>query len=90
MTKPFNLPSKYVFIGFILIIVISFVFLGLFLYDNFYLALSEGKTVYISSSDIAFQKINSELFDKIITKINEKINPAPEDWSKIKDPFLYY
>jgi hypothetical protein len=90
MTKPFNLPSKYIFIGFILIIIISFVFLGSFLYNNFYLALSESKTVYISSSDIAFQKINSNLFDKIVSKIDDKINSSLQDFSNIKNPFLYY
>lgn len=86
----FNSSSKYLFAIFILLIISSFGLLSFFLYNNFYLALSEGKTVYISSSDIAFQKINSDLFAKIIGKINEKNKTSPTDLGVIKDPFLPY
>jgi len=86
----FNLISKYLFLIIILVIIISFSFLGFFLYKNFYRPLSSAEPIYIPVSLIAFQRIDINLLNKIITKIEEKNKREEIDWGAIKNPFIPY
>ena len=85
-----NLLSKYLFLIIIILIIISYSFMGYFLYKNFYQAIYLSEPIYISGSDIALQRINTNLLNQVIAKIEEKNKGKEVDWNTVKNPFIPY
>jgi len=86
----FRLQSSHIFILFIFFTIISFSFLGYFLYVNFYQALAMPNPLYPSSTDIALQRIDTKLFNTVTAEIEKKKAGENIDWAKMKNPFLPY
>lgn len=85
-----NLPSKYLFLITIILIIISYSFMGYFLYKNFYQAIYLSGPIYLSGSDIALQRINTNLLNQVIAKIEEKNKGKEVNWNTVKNPFILY
>ena len=69
----------------ILVILIILISLSLFLYKNFYQAITQTKEIIILRGKVAVDTVNLEKFDIIINKLTEKI--APHELKNIISPF---
>ncbi len=85
-----TIKSKYLFYLIMTIILVSFYFLGIFLYENFYLAIAQSSQIYLSSSELALQRVDLNRLVEVVTKIDKKTAPTQIDWTKVKNPFRPY
>lgn len=69
----------------ILMALISLISLSLFLYKNFYQAVTQTKEILILRQKVAIEAVNLEKFNIIMNKLAEKI--APHEIKNIKSPF---
>ncbi|MBI5731760.1 MAG: hypothetical protein HY982_00165 [Candidatus Magasanikbacteria bacterium] len=73
--------------GLTCLILASFIFFLFFLYQRFYLTLTQAEEIIVLKSQLAVETLDLDLFAKI-KKRAEKRRAAPSlDWSKIKNPF---
>ncbi|MBI2459043.1 MAG: hypothetical protein HYV53_00640 [Parcubacteria group bacterium] len=69
----------------ILITLIILIFLSLFLYKNFYQAITQTKEIMILREKVAIDAVNLEKFNLIMDKLAEKIRPS--EAQEIISPF---
>jgi hypothetical protein len=90
---PFNHLSKielvlrlglYILIGAILA---SFIFYLLFLYQRFYLTLTQAEEIIILKSQLAVNDLDIALFKEIQAKEERRTAERKIDWSKVYNPF---
>lgn len=67
------------------IVLSAIAYVSLFLYQNFYLTITQSKEIMILQKKVITGTVNTNQFDKIIKKINEKNNNNNN--SEIKNPF---
>lgn len=75
--KLFNLSTSKIFKYFYLIISIVcfviFIFISLFLYQNFYKTITQTEEIMVLRREVATEDINMNLFDRIIDRLSEKV-----------------
>lgn len=69
----------------ILVALIILISLSLFLYKNFYQAVTQTKEILILRQKVAIEAVNLEKFNIIINKLAEKTKPR--ELKNVKNPF---
>lgn len=87
--KPLKLtPKKLSGLTTTAIILISLpilIFMSLFLYKNFYQAITQTKEILILREKVAVETVNLEKFNIIMNKLEEKTKPR--EFKNVKNPF---
>jgi len=81
-------PQKIVTFSYLSVTLISLAALAytaLFLYKNFYQAITQSEIVVVLQKEVAISTVNIEKFDEILKKINHKT--TGRDLGEINDPF---
>ena len=78
---------KFAYFITILFFITIIIFLTLFLYKNFYLTLENIETVYSFQNELAIENIDTELFNKVELKLNEKANRPLPNFNSIQNIF---
>lgn len=83
----FELALRLIFYSFSGLILISFLILVFFLYQRFYLTLTQAEEIIVLKSQLALDTLNLELFRKIENNAARQ-KKSSLDWAKLRNPFL--
>jgi len=70
------------------LILATFVLTLWFLYQKFYLTLTQAEEIIILKSQLAVQDLDYTLYTKINNQILAKTQQSPYNWEAIKNPFI--
>ena len=79
--------TRYVYYIFITIIIMGLGFNAFFLYNEFYKTMTEAEVVYMLSSQVSFEIVNINLWEKIEENIKYKKTPAFTGEEILNNPF---
>jgi len=84
-----KLPSitRYIYYLSITLILLTFGFNVVFLYNNFYKTITQVEIVYMLNSQVSFEIIDINLWDDIEKTIEHKKTPVLEPEEILKNPF---
>lgn len=68
---------KYLTIVVVLLTIGSIFYTGNYLYNNFYLVVTEPQVIVLSDENISIDTISIKKFDNVIKNIEDKTNPPP-------------
>lgn len=89
MIKPIKLTPKKLSgltaMAIILIALTILIFMSLFLYKNFYQAITQTKEILILRQKVAVETVDLEKFNIIMNKLEEKTKPR--EFKNVKNPF---
>ena len=69
----YNKIFRYLTLLLIFVSIITIVFVGYFLYKNFYQTITQSDEILNLRREVALEDINMDKFEKIIKKIEEKV-----------------
>lgn len=76
INKKFQISVKKLFFGYYVIIILIglsiFVYLSLFLYKNFYQAITQSEELIILRREVSSEDVNMKRFEDIVSKIEQK------------------
>lgn len=84
----FDLMLRLAFYGLIALLSASFILTLWFLYQRFYLTLTQAEEILILKSQLAVENLDAGLFNSIKNREEEKTKAPSLKWEEIKDPFL--
>lgn len=92
MKKKYNIPLltgiRYAKIGVIIIMLIGFIWIIYFLYQNLYLPLTQAQVVGELKAKVALETVNKKDLEDLL-KVMENNKKLPLiDWDTIADPFV--
>lgn len=73
-----------------LLFLVVIIFLGYFLYQNIYKAITQNEEIVILQGQLALEPVDISLFRKILRLVREKKSTPDFDITEIKNPFLMY
>ena len=79
---------RYFYILILLMVIVVIFFLGMFIYQNFYLTITRAQTIVILKQEVAPDTINLNKIEAVLGKINQKAAAeGAVDWTTLNDPF---
>ena len=80
--------TRYVYYIFITIVIVGLGFNMFFLYNGFYKTMTEAEVVYMLRSEVSFEIVNINLWEKIEENIKYKKTPAFTGEEVFNNPFV--
>lgn len=85
----FELLCRLIFYGLLGAIGVSFIVFLFFLYQHFYLALSQAEEIVVLQSQLAVDVLDVELYQKVKETAAARQNAPLIKWDEIPNPFRY-
>jgi cell division protein FtsL len=85
--KLFNYFLKHHQLLFGIFILAILLFISFFLYKNFYQTITYAEKISRLRTQVAQEKINMSLLEKIVTILKERKKEAHVEWESVKNPF---
>ncbi len=83
----FELLTRLIFYGLLLIISFSFLLFLIFLYQRFYVTLSQAEEIVILKSQLAIDELDVDLYHQVKTAADSRSTAPLVNWSEISNPF---
>lgn len=74
----------------LLLFLVVMIFLGFFLYQNIYKAITQNEEIVILQGQLALEPVDISLFRKILRLMGEKKSAPDINAEEMKNPFLMY
>ncbi|MFA6215696.1 MAG: hypothetical protein WC768_03950 [Patescibacteria group bacterium] len=90
--KIFNvlLSLKYFYFLMLLLVIAVLIFVGLFLYKNFYQTITQSQEIILLRQEVAPDVINMDKVEKILKLLDQKATTTEEiNWQDVKNPFIF-
>lgn len=83
----FELLTRLIFYGLLLIISFSFIFFLFFLYQRFYVTLSQAEEIVVLKSQLAVDVLDVDLYHQVKAAAENRQAAPSVNWSEIPNPF---
>lgn len=84
-----SLSAGYLYLGVWLVIIIAFGYTLYFLYENFYLAVTQSEEIILLKKEVAPDTVNIENINNVLELISDKTNTSTtSNIEDIKNPFF--
>ncbi len=82
--------TKYSYYTIIIVAILMLSASFYFLYNNFYQTLIQAKIIYVLKSQVAFESVNIELWDKVAQNLENKKISILSTEKKLNNPFVEF